>query len=83
MFSVQRIHCPNCGSQAERYTLRDSNVTRTQCSACDYLMVTCALTGKVVEAYAPGLYADRQLYKPLSTITVLHQSEVPKVTVKV
>ncbi|MFN6487059.1 MULTISPECIES: replication restart DNA helicase PriA [unclassified Nostoc] len=56
---VQKIYCPNCGSQAERYYISDSQLTRTQCSSCDYLMISCTRTGKVIEAYAPGIYAQR------------------------
>ena len=55
----QMIRCPNCGSHAERYFIESSKLTRTQCSACDYLMIACSETGKVVEAYAPGIYAHR------------------------
>jgi hypothetical protein len=51
----QKIHCPNCGSGAERHYITDSQITRTQCPSCDYLMIT----GKVIEAYAPGIYAKR------------------------
>ncbi|WP_347239440.1 replication restart DNA helicase PriA [Microcoleus sp. FACHB-68] len=53
------IHCPNCGSHAERHYLLISQLTRTQCPACDYFMITCSDTGKVVEAYAPGIYAPQ------------------------
>lgn len=28
---------------------------RTECGSCDYLMVLCEETGRVIEAYAPGL----------------------------
>ncbi|MEH2138991.1 replication restart DNA helicase PriA [Nostoc sp.] len=56
---VQKIYCPNCGCQAERYYIYDSQLTRTQCSSCDYLMISCTRTGKVIEAYAPGIYAKR------------------------
>lgn len=49
------IHCPNCGSSAERHYLLDQQLTRTQCAQCDYLMITCQKTGKVIEAYAPGI----------------------------
>jgi iron complex transport system substrate-binding protein len=28
----------------------------TQCLTCDYLMVICANTGRVIESYAPGIY---------------------------
>nr|WP_161824147.1 replication restart DNA helicase PriA [Petrachloros mirabilis] len=52
---VENIRCPNCGSYGERHHLLDCNLVRTQCPECDYLMVTCGVTGKVVEAYAPGL----------------------------
>jgi hypothetical protein len=59
MHRKQTVHCPNCGSQAERYHLENLRLTRTQCQICDYLMITCSQTGKVVEAYAPGIYAHR------------------------
>ncbi len=59
MQTVQKIHCPNCGSEGERYYILDRQLTRTQCQNCDYLMVCCTLTGKVIEAYAPGIYARR------------------------
>ncbi len=52
----QNIRCPNCGSEAERYYLLSSQLTRTQCLSCDYLMVMCSDTGRVIEAYAPGIY---------------------------
>lgn len=51
---VQRVHCPTCGSSAERYHLTEGNTVRTQCSSCDYLMVACANTGRVIESYAPS-----------------------------
>ncbi|MDM9381237.1 replication restart DNA helicase PriA [Chlorogloeopsis sp. ULAP01] len=54
---VQSIYCPNCGSKGERYYIFDRQLTRTQCQSCDYLMVCCTRTGKVIEAYAPGIYA--------------------------
>jgi hypothetical protein len=54
---VQQIRCPNCGSEAERYYVTDNNISRTQCHTCDYLMISCTRTGKVIEAYSPGIYA--------------------------
>ncbi len=57
MQTVQAIHCPNCGSTAERHFLLLQQLTRTQCAACDYLMITCTDTGRVLEAYAPGIRA--------------------------
>lgn len=53
---IQKIRCPNCGSEAERYYISSDHLTRTQCQSCDYLMVMCSVTGKVIEAYAPGIY---------------------------
>ena len=52
-------HCPNCGRDAERHYLADSGIVRTQCAHCDYLMITCHHTGRVIEAYAPGIFAHR------------------------
>ena len=59
MQSTESIHCPNCGQRAERAYQRDSRSVRVQCPTCDYLMVTCAFTARVIEAYAPGVYAHR------------------------
>ncbi len=56
---TQKVRCPNCGSYAERLYFIKTDITQTQCPACDYLMINCSRTGKVVEAYAPGLYARR------------------------
>jgi predicted RNA-binding Zn-ribbon protein involved in translation (DUF1610 family) len=55
MNRLQKIHCPNCGSDAERHYISDRKLTRTQCPSCDYLMISCSVTGKVIEAYAPGI----------------------------
>ncbi len=52
------VCCPNCGSKAERKYFTDhemGQITQTSCPVCDYLMVNCSQTGKVVEAYAPGI----------------------------
>lgn len=54
MTKIQRIHCPNCGDRATRYII-DNAIRRTACPSCDYLLVQCAKTGKVIEAYAPGI----------------------------
>jgi ribosomal protein S27AE len=59
MLSLTTIICPNCGSPtAERHLLAD-RLSRTQCRDCDYLLVTCQRTHRVVEAYAPGINVDR------------------------
>ncbi|MGK7875283.1 MAG: replication restart DNA helicase PriA [Xenococcaceae cyanobacterium] len=52
---TQKIRCPNCGSHGDRYYFTNNQITQTSCPACDYLMVNCSRTGKVVEAYAPGI----------------------------
>jgi ribosomal protein L32 len=58
MSTIHQVRCPNCGSLAERHHVTDQLV-RTQCSTCDYLLITCATTGRVIEAYAPGLVAQQ------------------------
>ena len=52
----QIVHCPNCGCLAERNYHRLSSHIETQCLVCDYLMVICANTGRVIESYFPGSY---------------------------
>lgn len=54
--TLQTIRCPNCGASAKRAYLAHPHHTHTECPACDYLMITCTLTGAVIEAYAPGVY---------------------------
>ena len=49
------IYCPNCGKYAEKYNSLDTKTIRTSCYHCDYLLVQCSETAKVIEAYAPGL----------------------------
>lgn len=55
MLDKQLVRCPNCGSQAERHYIDDRHLIRTQCPSCDYLMILCAKTNRVIEAYAPGI----------------------------
>ncbi len=57
MIRTQTIHCPNCGDRATR-TIVDNSIQRTACYSCDYLLVQCAKTGKVIEAYAPGINSN-------------------------
>lgn len=52
----QIVHCPNCGCLAERNHHSLSNYIETQCLVCDYLMVICANTNRVIESYYPGIY---------------------------
>lgn len=55
--TVQKIRCPNCGSEGERHYISHTQQTQTQCPICDYLLVSCMRTGRVIEAYAPGIFA--------------------------
>ncbi|TVQ47259.1 MAG: replication restart DNA helicase PriA [Gloeocapsa sp. DLM2.Bin57] len=51
---IIEVCCPNCGAQAQK-TILDNKIVQTSCPKCDYLLISCLHTGKVVEAYAPGL----------------------------
>lgn len=62
MLAITKIACPNCGSPAaERHNIVERQLTRTQCRQCDYLLVTCQRTNRVVEAYAPSMEVSRML----------------------
>lgn len=52
--TTQTVHCPNCGRAAERRYSATGNQVRTQCDSCDYLMVSCTKTGRVIESYSPS-----------------------------
>jgi hypothetical protein len=52
---VETIFCPNCGKEAHNCYITAEEILRTSCRSCDYLMIKCARTGKVIEAYAPGI----------------------------
>lgn len=54
MTTIQTIPCPNCGDRATK-TIIDQEIRRISCRCCDYLLVQCLKTGKVIEAYAPGI----------------------------
>jgi ribosomal protein S27E len=54
----QAVRCPNCGNWAERHFYSISQRISTECATCDYLMVTSAVTGSVIEAYAPGQWTE-------------------------
>ncbi|AFY75239.1 hypothetical protein Syn7502_03387 [Synechococcus sp. PCC 7502] len=55
MSIIQSVRCPNCGSFAERLYLPLLAQVQTECGVCDYLLISCTRTGKVIEAYYPGL----------------------------
>jgi len=53
---IQPMPCPNCGSSAQRKHLVKLEQTKVECPSCDYFLLTCSRTGRVKEAYAPGIY---------------------------
>jgi hypothetical protein len=59
MKAVQKVHCPNCGSSAEKIYLSEQNLISLSCSSCDYLIIHCPDSAKVLEVYAPGLKMSR------------------------
>lgn len=59
MKSIELVRCPNCGKLAERQYFPKQQIAQISCSACDYFLVSCPKTGKVLECYAPGLYSVR------------------------
>lgn len=48
---TQTVRCPNCGSHAQRNYYANNQTIETTCPTCDYLMVSCSQTGKVLESY--------------------------------
>lgn len=66
MMKRQMVHCPNCGSLAEQIYCSNTSQIETQCLTCDYLMIICANTGRVVEFYAPGIYPQQLRQSGLS-----------------
>lgn len=68
MQTIEVVRCPNCGSPAERCYSSSCQHICTQCPECDYLLTLCAETGRVIEAYAPGI--------PFG-LTQLGRSELP------
>lgn len=58
MKKLEIIRCPNCGDLAERSHCTQSRIRRISCSTCDYLLIQCLDTARVIEAYAPGITAD-------------------------
>lgn len=55
------IPCPNCGGAANRryfisneaiyHRQKGARIIQTECPVCDYLLVMCSLSGRVIEAY--------------------------------
>ncbi|AFY70903.1 hypothetical protein Pse7367_2647 [Thalassoporum mexicanum PCC 7367] len=78
MSIIETVNCPNCGYLAERHHLHMLAQVKTQCDACDYLMVISTRSGSVVESYAPGIYASqiserRSIEMPTTKPEVDHQ----------
>jgi hypothetical protein len=61
--STHNIPCPNCGASAERCFITPQSLLRTQCGNCDYLLITCSRTGRVIESYAPGVCLRSRQHK--------------------
>ncbi len=61
MTKSQTVRCPNCGELAQKHII-DNSLIRTSCRSCDYLLVQCYKTARVIEAYAPGISG----YSPIS-----------------
>lgn len=76
MNSLQIIRCPNCGDLAERANCTENKIQRTSCGNCDYLLVQCLETGKVIEAYAPGIKADSLVSPFEMSVTVRKQHQL-------
>lgn len=84
MSIIQSVRCPNCGKLAERLYLPLLSQVQTQCGACDYLLISCTRTGKVFEAYYPGLNYQ-QLSEPSGKnlpIAKFLKTSAPKVLAK-
>ena len=62
MDQTYTVPCSNCGaqairrhfiSQATKYgSCPENRVIQTECPNCDYLLITCSLSGDVIEAHA-------------------------------
>jgi hypothetical protein len=61
----QHICCPNCGSRHADRHLLDGQILRTQCPDCDYLLISCAVTARVIESYAPTYHTVEPSYQPI------------------
>jgi hypothetical protein len=73
---IESIRCPNCGSIAERHHLSYLAQVKTQCDACDYLLVMCTRSGHVLESYAPGLPSEPRPMQPIAVrLTPLAQPQ--------
>ena len=84
MQRTQVVRCPNCGSWAERHYFTSAQaiyqkcpcqqITQTECSACDYLMAICSITGQVIEAHSPGICAP-VAEAPAQTFQVVQRTQ--------
>jgi hypothetical protein len=88
MSIIEAVRCPNCGSLAERHHLSFLAQVKTECNRCDYLMVTCTRSGRVIEAYAPGISFESISTKkipnvrPLEKISETHMEKPHEVLAK-
>ncbi len=61
MRAIKQVRCPNCGTMAEREHLPAYKSTTTACPACEYFLMSCVLTGNVLECSSPGIYASKRV----------------------
>ncbi len=59
--TVNYVHCPNCGSLAQKRfyekegtTCPNKQIVDIECRVCDYFVVMCSRNANVLESYAPG-----------------------------
>lgn len=83
MSIIQSVRCPNCGKFAERLYIPLLAQVQTQCAACDYLLISCTRTGKVIEAYYPGLSYQQLSQEKSSRLSKLLKVPTAKVLTKV
>ncbi len=77
MTIIQNVHCPNCGSWSERFHFPLLAQVKTECRTCDYLMVMCSRTGRVIESQAPGINSESlSLKQKLANPTVERVAEL-------
>jgi predicted RNA-binding Zn-ribbon protein involved in translation (DUF1610 family) len=53
IINKETIHCPNCGNHALRqeFLVKKELFVETSCPVCDYLLIHCQRTGRVLDSY--------------------------------
>ena len=68
---IESIRCPNCGAIAERHHHAHLSVVKTQCEKCDYLLVMCHRSGRVLESSALGLAKYQSITFDLASTVII------------